>query len=661
MTVAISTDVGMGIEGMGIDAGGRAGSGPGAGQSQAATLFSSNQGQSADWLSTNHENPTPLAAGTESFRSRWQAMVNALETGPAAGQKTGLSAGQGTAIGTRLGTGIEAEGADGQADEIGEMSGAVEVTLPQGSNSGAAAVAPNADTVPPWVQITEQTGEPGAGGIKAMPARSESGIPVRMAAAPQVQSVNPAPTSEVSGGERTGRPVKSDKRDSALNREQQGAASDNGTLATPIEVAAHPAAAASALQGQILPANFAGSPQSIFAERVPSPDREPDIAADRVTGSAATLSNGGTGMAGIAARSQISPRAATGNPGTATSGGREDGETGGIHSLAPGQAGVAAAEERTGSPRASGTQAEATELVPAASELRTESGSPLAETAKMPAAANSGEVRGTNLEAAGNSALDLQFAAADPVAEKPNQAGGGQSVAKVTAQTAHRDNAGDQIQPALHTVLAQQGGAGVEASGMARVPAGAEGTSSAITAHAGASAGAQGGTAAGETFAAMDAGTEVGTPGWIHAGGQTAEAGFEDPALGWVGVRADLSGGNVHAALMSGSAEAAATLSGHLAGLNSYLAEQHMPVASLTMAAASGGGAETGAGQSMQQGTGQNLGQDGERNPGTESPSSLLAGTATIPAVAARATGNGGFDGPVPTGEMRGRHISVMA
>ncbi len=660
MTVAISTDVGMKIAGMEIGAGGRAGSGLGTRQSQAATLFSSSQGQSADRLSANHENPRPLAAGAESFRSRWQAMVNALETGPVAGQKTGPSARQGTAIGARQGTGIEAESADGQADESREMSGAVEVTLPKGAKSAAAAVTPNADAVPPWMHVTEQTGEPAAGTTAAMPARSQSGISARMAAAPEVQSVNPTLTSEVSGDERTGRSAKSDKRDSTLNAEQQGAANDNGTLATPIAVAAHPAAAASALQGQILPANFAGLPQSILADRVLSPDRGPDIAADRVTGSAATLSDGGRETAGMAARSQISPRAATGNPGTATPGGRGDGEAGGIHSLASPDV-VAAAKQLTGSSRASGAQVEGAQLVPGASEHRSESGSPLAESAKIPAAANSGEYRGTNLEAEGNSAFDFRSTAANPVAEKPNQAGGGPSTAKVTVQTAHRDNAGDQIQPEMHVVLAQQGGAGVEASGMARVPPGAEGTSSAITAHAGASAGAQGGTATGGTFAAMDAGTEIGTPGWIHAGGQTAEAGFEDPALGWVGVRADLSGGNVHAALMTGSAEAAETLSGHLAGLNSYLAEQHTPVASLTMAAASGGGAGTGGGQSMQQGTGQNLGQDGGRNTGTESQSSLQAGTATIPAVAARATGNGGFDGVVPTGEMRGRHISVMA
>ena len=197
---------------------------------------------------------------------------------------------------------------------------------------------------------------------------------------------------------------------------------------------------------------------------------------------------------------------------------------------------------------------------------------------------------------------------------------------------------------------------------MARVPAGAEGTANAMTAHAGASAGAAAGTAADETFAAMDAGTEVGTPGWIHAGGQTAEAGFQDPALGWVGVRADLSGGNVHAALMPGSAEAAQTLSGHLAGLNAYLAEQHTPVATLTMAAASGGGAETGAGQSMQQGAGQNRPRCGAEHSNSIAIE-FAGGHGNNSATAARGTEteNGGFDGVVAMGEMRGRHISVMA
>jgi len=85
MTAAVGTDVGMEI-----DTGGRTGAGIGAGQSQAATVFPSSRGQSAEWLSANHENSTSSAAGTESFRSRWQATLNALVRGPMAGQTTGL-------------------------------------------------------------------------------------------------------------------------------------------------------------------------------------------------------------------------------------------------------------------------------------------------------------------------------------------------------------------------------------------------------------------------------------------------------------------------------------------------------------------------------------------------------------------------------------------
>jgi hypothetical protein len=283
------------------------------------------------------------------------------------------------------------------------------------------------------------------------------------------------------------------------------------------------------------------------------------------------------------------------------------------------------------------------------------------ETVKTPAV-NSKTYQDASSGVEGNSVIASQSSAATAVAEKPNLEGGRQSPEDAAARLAHRDSAGDASQPIMHAVLAQQAGGSVEASGMARVPTGAEATANEMTAHSGVSAGAAGGTAAEETFAAMDAGTEVGTPGWIHAGGQTAEAGFQDPALGWVGVRADLSGGNVHAALMPGSAEAAQTLSGHLAGLNSYLAEQHTPVATLTMAAASGSGLETGAGQSMQQGAGQNLGQDAERNT-TQWQSSLRPSTTTIttPAVRGTVTESGGLDGVASMGEMRGRHISVMA
>jgi hypothetical protein len=180
-------------------------------------------------------------------------------------------------------------------------------------------------------------------------------------------------------------------------------------------------------------------------------------------------------------------------------------------------------------------------------------------------------------------------------------------------------------------------------------------------------AGAPAGTAAGagssETFAALDAETATGTPTWIHAGAQRAEAGFQDPALGWIGVRADGSGGGVHAALVPGSADAAQALGGHLAGLNAYLAEQHTPVESLTLVAPESRSAEAGmdqsASQGMYQGAGQNSGQGGYAEPQSNTPASSPANTAavlqeiSVPAGGLDATGHAATPGGV--------HISVMA
>ena len=117
-----------------------------------------------------------------------------------------------------------------------------------------------------------------------------------------------------------------------------------------------------------------------------------------------------------------------------------------------------------------------------------------------------------------------------------------------------------------------------------------------------------------EPFAALDAEPAPAALAWTHASARQAEAGFEDPVLGWVGVRGELSGGGVHAALVPGSAEAAEQLGRQMDGLHTYLAEQRTPVESLVMSAPSGGGANTGAGgglghaaqHEMGQGAGQN-------------------------------------------------------
>lgn len=88
-----------------------------------------------------------------------------------------------------------------------------------------------------------------------------------------------------------------------------------------------------------------------------------------------------------------------------------------------------------------------------------------------------------------------------------------------------------------------------------------------------------------DPFASIDAGRNVPAPTWIHAGARHAEAGYLDPSLGWISVRADAATSGVHAALVPASSEAAQVLGNHLAGLNNYLAERHGDAATVTMAA----------------------------------------------------------------------------
>ena len=81
---------------------------------------------------------------------------------------------------------------------------------------------------------------------------------------------------------------------------------------------------------------------------------------------------------------------------------------------------------------------------------------------------------------------------------------------------------------------------------------------------------------------------------WIHAGAHRAEAGYFDPALGWVSVRAEAASGGIHAAVMPGSAEAAQVLGGHMTGLSSHLAQQHGDTATVTLASAQDGAGRLG-------------------------------------------------------------------
>jgi hypothetical protein len=117
------------------------------------------------------------------------------------------------------------------------------------------------------------------------------------------------------------------------------------------------------------------------------------------------------------------------------------------------------------------------------------------------------------------------------------------------------------------------------------------------------------------TFAALEPGTwyHAGALNWTRAGHLQAEAGYQDPELGWIGVRAETIGGVVHATLSPQSSDAAQALSGHLAGLHTHLSDNRTPVGTLTLAPF-GEGAHQFAGQESGQGGRNGTGQNHNRN-----------------------------------------------
>jgi hypothetical protein len=192
-----------------------------------------------------------------------------------------------------------------------------------------------------------------------------------------------------------------------------------------------------------------------------------------------------------------------------------------------------------------------------------------------------------------------------------------------------------------------------------------------------------------KTFAALDAEPATQPTSWIRAGAQQAEAGYKDPELGWVGVRADATGGVVHASLVPGSADASTTLGSHLDGLNAYLAEHHAQVQPITVAApesrstgldmgqnmhqqmnqGSGQGAQQGSGQQSGLNMGAGMGSGNEHGAGQGAPAETYfapQATATPAAAAVSAStsgvdGNSNAEGTVEAAGSNGVHISVVA
>jgi hypothetical protein len=176
-----------------------------------------------------------------------------------------------------------------------------------------------------------------------------------------------------------------------------------------------------------------------------------------------------------------------------------------------------------------------------------------------------------------------------------------------------------------------------------------------------------------EAFAALDGEAGPTTTGWTHAGARSAEAGFEDPALGWIGVRADLATGTVHAAVVPGSAEAAQALGIHMTGLHTYLNEQRTPVDTLTLASPGNRSGDSGLNQGMQQGGEQSAGYGGSA--GSRSDTQRGASAISMPSSAGTSLRNspiqdslihnplqnGGPGGTVRPGGQTAMYISVVA
>jgi hypothetical protein len=267
-----------------------------------------------------------------------------------------------------------------------------------------------------------------------------------------------------------------------------------------------------------------------------------------------------------------------------------------------------------------------------------------------------------------NEGKDAGPAATTAKADVPRRGSGAAPAASSTQAVAQKIHA-SQNRPALQAAPSftqpQVSGQSGDPSSLVRNPDLLSGEQNSTEARSGSRA-ASDASAASETFAAIDNAARDASS-WTHLGPHRAEAGIQDPTLGWIGVRADGSAGQVHATLMPGSGDAAEALSGHMAGLNTYLADAHISLQSLHIAQPEGRNAASNASQDQSQGLGQGSNQSMSQNPGQENaqaPSRAFAPGESSTAASVRAAepvSTENFSRPASLTELSGGHISVMA
>ncbi len=536
------------------------------------------------------------------------------------------------------------------------------------SISGADANA-DAETVPQFPRPAD-TGKGSVAGATQRQANSQSTLSLCTAArAPQIPilakgagraaSAQPTEssaatntansTSKAGNATGTARGARSEKRESAAKgtrAEQQVASAENGVLAMQVNLPGNPAAAA---QAPVLPEEEQATPKTGIADPVGS------VASERTGNSPATEPQGTEAGSGGAfsggtetAPTGVTAQTGSRNPVSTTKNELQDNETSGATASLWSESEKSSTEPQPASLTAAGILSEES-LGRGSGQRSAERGSRAVAEAYTPAAENR-EYQG--IEQINSPAVRITNAGAG--VDQSRLESGEQSTQQNLARTVHGAAAVEASSSTSHPVVALPSGAAADVSAWVRNPVGAHEVLSAASSVAAGATGTQDITAR-EAIASLDAAPAVGTPSWLHAASRQAEAGFQDPALGWVGVRADLNGGIVHATVVTSSSEAAQALSGHLAGLSSYLTEQQTPVATLTITTSGGSGLEASTDQSMQQRAGQNA----EQSAAAGSPQGASAPASALPLSAA--IQSSGFDMAVNVGDGRGTYISVMA
>jgi hypothetical protein len=587
----------------------------------------------------------PIASGTESFRAGWQSLLASLGTGAEGFSETGAAGNQGT---------TSAEPA--LAEAAGKSS--VSTSTP----------AAGADLR----QETEKVTGPASAGLKLSQVDARTGA----SAARSITDVTKTASS------------RTEENKTSANREPESASGSRPTHS--VKAAAPEVAAAASLPG-LVTATVATFPQALPVAAVATQiaqgadsrtqsthtetSADPFIDPPTEFASASFSShppnperpNGVGGTASASVQEAVKGAEAPSEQGEASpvrslsgSSGPTLGET--EASTAGGGAAPAQEPLQPLTSSANLTKPLATSQAPPQtpaldqSEIPTQLGNRGANV--LPVVMDSDGLNPLPIAANANAAPSGEHSAVSRIQGKPGTASEKKLSASDPLQSTRGTGKFDSAQHGNRIMQGQSSGAAVDASTTARAVAGAGGAASTAEGLAPRAPAATGGPDSREAFATLDAGGATGKPTWIHAGAQRAEAGFQDPALGWVGVRADMGGGGVHAELVAGSADAAQTLGGHLAGLNAYLAEHHTPVETLTLTSpdsgSSGLGSGKGSGDGMQQGTGHETGQGATQGADSREQFASSA-TPELPVWSV------GRDGSAQTATQDGNHISVMA